>query len=504
MKRIKFRYKVVITVVVVVLSISFVSFHFFNSYLLKKMQANYFDDMKVLFSIFRENYVYNLREEGGKILFPLLDNIARENNVSNAYLFDNAGNLVYTPLNIKNEYEFKGYKKSDKYDNSDSFKIIPLDKQKHLYRGVVPINNNPSCYSCHDKNKKHLGFVVIDFNLQNLEKNSSIVLNFGRVFAVVLILLILSAMRVLHYRSINKGLKKFDKTIKEIGEGDLTKRVKIEDSEELGRLADRFNQMIDKIYDMQIELNICNQNKLQNARKLASVGEMAASLAHEIKNPLTGITNAIEVIAREISDPEYKLVLQEIRRQGDRVNKAINDLLQFARPVELKLNKENINDLVRQTVFFHKNQISKHKIEFYMNLDFDLPLINIDRKQIENVLTNLLQNAQQAIPDDRVGVIEVRTRYMESEDLIKITIKDNGKGISKENLDRIFKPFFTTRSKGTGLGLAISQRIIEQHQGVITVESIEGEGTKFIIDLPVHPSALKKDLKQGEIALVTN
>ncbi len=500
MKRLEFRYRVIFTVVTVVLTISFISFHFFYSYFVNRMQDNYFEDIKVMLSLLRENYLFNLRDEGGKILYSMIDQLVSDSHVRNAYLLDSTGRLVYSPIkNDRGRNIPLHAKKLIQSDQSTQLQIVALDDAHSLFRGYVPIYNDPSCYKCHDAAQKQLGYVVIDFDLKSIRKNSNMLLNFGRFFALLLILFILSSMRFLHYRTIHQGLKKFERTIDEISSGDLSKRVEIEDVEELGQLARHFNQMVEKIHEMQIELSICHQNELKNAQKLASVGEMAASLAHEIKNPLTGITNAIEVIAREISNPEYKVILQEIRYQAERVNKAINDLLQFARPIDLELEKENINDLVGQSVFFYKNQIGDSRIHFYMDLDFNLPLIKIDRKQMENVLTNLIQNAMQAIPEDQPGKIKVKTRYIAEKDLVLIAVEDNGKGIPKDHLNKIFKPFFTTRRTGTGLGLAIIQRIIEQHEGRISVESEEGRYTRFIITLPAQTAELKKDLAREEV-----
>ena len=487
MKRLKFRYRVIITIVSVVLFISFLSFHFFHYYFLNKIRNNYFEDLKSMLSILHVNYLYNLESNGGKILYPIIDNLVKDSHVQNAYLLDENGRLVYSPISkSKNRSITLSSKNLIDSDSLSEFKIIALDSKKNIYRGFMPLYNNPSCYSCHPPSKKQLGYIVLDLNLASIQKNSEMFINFGRFFSILLILFILSSMRILHYRTIQMSLNKFKFAIANISKGNFSERVAISDVEELGDLAHHFNLMIEKIQDMQIKLNICNSQKLKNAKKLASIGEMAASLAHEIKNPLMGITNAIEVIAREISDPEHKFVLREIRYQADRVNKAINDLLQYAKPIELKLELENLNEIIMHIVTFYQNQLKGKNVTFKISLDFNLPLFKIDRRLMENVLINLIQNAIQALSPAKHGEILITTKYFSSQDLVEIVVKDNGVGIPEENLNNIFKPFFSTKQAGTGLGLAIIERIIEQHNGNIRVESKVNQFTKFIITLPIQ------------------
>ncbi len=492
MQKLKFRYRIIFTIVAVVLFISFLGFHFFHSYFLNKIRENYFEDLKGLLSILHENYLYNLKSEGGKILYSIIDNLVKDEHVENAYLLDKDGHLVYSPIRMEKRKIELNLNNLIKSDSQTDFKIVALSDKKEIYRGFMPLYNNPSCYDCHSPEEKQLGYIVIDLDLASIQKNSDMLINFGRIFSVLLILFILSAMRVLHYRTIQRSLNKFKIAIAKISKGDFSERVEIDDVEELGNLAQHFNLMIEKIQEIQLELSICNQNELKNAQKLASIGEMAASLAHEIKNPLMGITNAIEVIAREISDPEHKFVLQEIRYQADRVNKAINDLLQYAKPIDLELEMENLNDLIRHNISFYRNQFKEKNIQFKLNLDYNLPLLKIDRKLIENVLTNLIQNAIQAIPPEKPGKIVIETNYISSEELVQIVVEDNGVGISEENLQKIFKPFFSTKQAGTGLGLAIIQRIVEQHEGKIEVESKVGQFTRFTITLPLHSINVKK------------
>ncbi len=240
--------------------------------------------------------------------------------------------------------------------------------------------------------------------------------------------------------------------------------------------------MLDKVQEMQARISQLHQKELQNAQKLATVGEMAASVAHEIKNPLTGISSAMEIIVEEMNDTSKKPILQEIHRQVRRVNNTLNALLQYARPEDLEIERTDINKVIEESVFFLESQAGNNRITFKKELSGVDILFDFDPRQIEAVIINLLQNAVQSIENE--GVVTIKTEFDEARQSFKLTIKDTGSGISPENLKKIFKPFYSTKAKGTGLGLAISKDIIERHGGSVSVSSVKGKGTVFEIYLP--------------------
>ena len=232
------------------------------------------------------------------------------------------------------------------------------------------------------------------------------------------------------------------------------------------------------------EENIKLRDELRESEKMKAVATLAAGMAHEIKNPLTGIANAIEIIVQEMHENEKKPVLEEIQRQIRRVNKTINDLLQFSRTVELYLEPGNINEIIKSVNFFLENQIRDKNITFVLNLQPDLPTFSFDHKHMENALINLGLNAIQAI--EECGTVHISTIYNPEKKKVIIQIKDTGVGIPKENVSKIFRPFFTTRHKGTGLGLAITKEIIEKHNGTISVQCLFSKGSIFTILIPLQ------------------
>jgi len=238
------------------------------------------------------------------------------------------------------------------------------------------------------------------------------------------------------------------------------------------------------------------EEALQRAEQLKLVGEWAAELAHEIKNPLAGIKGSVEIILQDpnIAAEDRSLIekaVEEIRR----IELLIKSLLNFAKPPRLQLLPTDINDLLDKTISFSlqnpkfaKNPLSPIKI--IKDFDLKLPQAMADPMQLQQVFLNLMFNAIEAMPGG--GALAVGTSYDSAMKSIKIAIGDTGHGIKQSMLDRIFEPFFTTKRKGSGLGLAVTRRLVEQHGGNVNVESTPDKGTVFNVYLRAHPEQKDK------------
>jgi two-component system NtrC family sensor kinase len=209
---------------------------------------------------------------------------------------------------------------------------------------------------------------------------------------------------------------------------------------------------------------------------------MSARLAHEIRNPITGIANAIEVFSETVEDEQDKSILEEIKRQAKRVNDAVTKLLKYSKSQDLNAENNNMNEVIQSIVFFLKNQSGSERITYILDLDSKLPEVKFDREQTEIALMNISLNAIQAIFGK--GSITYKTSFDDQANMLFIEISDTGSGISEENINKIFKPFYTTKTEGTGLGMSIIKETIEKHNGKIKVKSKINEGTTFIITLP--------------------
>jgi two-component system NtrC family sensor kinase len=247
---------------------------------------------------------------------------------------------------------------------------------------------------------------------------------------------------------------------------------------EFGELSDAFNSMQRKLKE--------SQQQLIFKEKLISIGKLAAGVAHELNNPLTGILSFSESLLMEADEDDLKRKdYNVIREEALRCRTIVKNLLDFTRQEVPELKAVNINKPIQQIVEIVKRQEKFSKIKINQELSDILPDVLIDVGQIKQVLLNLLINAAEAISDD--GVIDISTRSLKIRNMIEIEVKDSGKGISDQNLDKIFEPFFSTKGgKTNGLGLSISQEIIKNQNGEIKVESKIGEGTKFFITLPIN------------------
>ena len=227
------------------------------------------------------------------------------------------------------------------------------------------------------------------------------------------------------------------------------------------------------------------QKLLMQQDKMASIGRLAAGVAHEINNPLTTILTSAMLIQEETdSDDTNYQELGIIANEALRCRKIVSSLLDFARQTRPNKEKHDLNDVIMESVMLTRKQAAFTDVIVEQDLSKDLPPINVDKDQIEQALINLTLNAIEATNPG--GKITISSRFSSETDVVEIIVSDTGKGISGEDLDRIFDPFFTTRESGTGLGLAITHGIIEQHGGTIEVESKIDQGTSFTIRLPLN------------------
>lgn len=225
------------------------------------------------------------------------------------------------------------------------------------------------------------------------------------------------------------------------------------------------------------------ERQLGESRHLAIVGELAASLAHEVKNPLAGISGAIQVIRASLDDQHpHREIIDEAMLQIDRLDAAVEDLLVYARPKAPNRSHLDLAGLMRRVMIILREVPAFRGIDVQFEPPADGIEVAADEAQIQQVLMNILINAAHAC--DAVGRITCRIRAMPADALIEI--EDNGVGIPPENLERVWEPFFTTRARGTGLGLAICKRIVEAHGGNIRLDSEPGVGTRVMINLPAE------------------
>jgi len=272
---------------------------------------------------------------------------------------------------------------------------------------------------------------------------------------------------------------------KKLMQGELSTRCRIRPAGEMGLLCSTIDQMADSFEKYEENLQRETQLQIGQSEKLASIGRLAAGIAHEINNPLTSVLNFAHLVKqKKTNDEEDIRDLNVIIEETNRVRKIVRELLDFAR--QSPANKENldINQILRQLVSLVVKQKEFSNIRFIENYDDRLRSFQADKNHIQQVFLNLLLNSAESIAQE--GTITICTRCLN--DHFSISITDTGCGIKSENLGKIFDPFYTTKpvGKGTGLGLSVSYGIVKQFGGKIQCESKEGEGTTFSVILPYH------------------
>ena len=226
------------------------------------------------------------------------------------------------------------------------------------------------------------------------------------------------------------------------------------------------------------------QRRLAQTERLATLGELMAGVAHEVRNPLTAIRGYVQIIRQQTSLPVHQEYLSVVLKEIDSINKVIQQLLDFSRPRQSQWQQVLLNSLIEETLILVQTSCVQARITFNFEQDTGLPAIVADRELLKQVILNLLINAVQAI--NARGEIRIRT-WQYSATQQAVAIEDNGGGIDIALQKKIFDPFFTTKASGTGLGLALSQRIINAHQGDIHVASMPGCGATFTLILPINP-----------------
>jgi signal transduction histidine kinase len=298
---------------------------------------------------------------------------------------------------------------------------------------------------------------------------------------------ICGALLVVLTYTVQRPMVELQQKIGQLGSGDLSVSVSFAHrNDEIGDLGRNFNHMVEQLRENRNEIERLHRTQMSRAEHMATLGEMATGLAHEIRNPLAGIAGVIEIIGRDLpATSPARAVVKDVRQEITRINRIVSDLLQTARPHPPKVRKSDLNTTVEHAVMLGRQQALSKSTEITLRKDPSLPEVEHDSDQIHQVLLNLLLNALQAI--DASGKVAVTVELQGKNAVIEVS--DNGRGIAPKHLPNIFRPFYTTKGDGTGLGLSLARRIVEDHQGRIEVTSTVGQGTTFAVILPLQRAA---------------
>jgi two-component system NtrC family sensor kinase len=388
------------------------------------------------------------------------------------------------------------------------------DAQGHRVLGSIrPIENDASCSSAschaHPPDRRILGVIDTDLSLDTVDaqlaQHEAQLVRFTGG-AVVLISLVSVAFIWL---VVHKPIKELTTGIRQVTQGALGHSLTVHSQDELGVLADSFNKMTSELSEAQRaltgwaktlearveqktqELNRAHEHML-HVEKMASIGKLAAVVAHEINNPLAGILTYAKLLKKwlarwdESRREETLSSLDLIESESRRCGEIVRNLLTFARATPFNFEPADLSGIVDRSVRLVQHQLDLGSIELHLDLASDLPAVQCDPSQIEQVLVALIMNAIDAMP--KGGNLTLRGRQLPASAEVQLQVQDDGVGVPAEVLPNLFEPFFSTKERGhgVGLGLAISKNIVEHHQGRIEVASDPGRGTTFTITLPVR------------------
>jgi two-component system NtrC family sensor kinase len=384
---------------------------------------------------------------------------------------------------------------------------------------VTPIYNEPSCSDAachaHPAEMKVLGVLDVALSLETVDRDVAAMKL--RVLAVTAVEITLISLFIFYFtrRFLIRPIGKLIDGANAVSQMELDKPLDLKDSsQELDELAHAFDVMRERLRVAMGELNQFTQTlevkvkerteQLQAAQKkllqtdrLASLGTLAASVAHEINNPVSGVLNLSMLMQRMLRDEgvpperltEFRRYLGQVTSETTRVGRIVSDLLAFSRRSKPQRTTADLNKTVRLALSLVQHKMKLANVEVVERLAPDLPQIRCDPGQIQQVTLNLLLNAAEATQVHGGGVVTVSTGLSTSDGVATLSVRDDGEGIQPENLARIFDPFFTTKSdgKGVGLGLAVTYGIVQEHGGEIEVRSEARKGAEFIVTLPVTP-----------------
>jgi signal transduction histidine kinase len=276
---------------------------------------------------------------------------------------------------------------------------------------------------------------------------------------------------------------------RKLAAGDLKVRVPERGNDEIAELSGAFNEMATQLAASRNRVDRLHRKEIERAEQLATVGELASGVAHEIKNPVVGISNGLDLVLRHVQDqPDLTPITTEMKRQLKRIELAVRDLLAFARPRQPTLQPLDLNEVVARAAALVEPRAQKEGVDLRVEVADTLPTVYGDAELLGQAAVNLLINAIQ-FSEEGSSVVVATSRGRGE---VAISVLDNGPGIPPDVLGSLFKPFFTTRHSGTGLGLSITRGIAEGHGGRIEVDSSPGEGSSFRLVLP-----LKKEETDG-------
>jgi two-component system NtrC family sensor kinase len=453
-----------------------------------------------------------------EMVYQMMQTIAERQGVDRIRMVNRSGQVMYS---TRQDEQQQGRMRLDR---SSQVRVFRAPNGERRLDMLTPIYNERSCSQAqchaHPEGVKQLGMLDLSLSLENVDREMDRMK--ARVLVVTAVEIALISIFIIFFtrRFLSRPIDRLIAGTKAVSQMELDEPINIVgSSEELDQLARAFDLMRERLRTAMAENNEFTHNleskvekrteqlkaaqkKLVQSDRLASLGQLSASVAHEINNPVSGVLNLAMLMQRMVKEdgvpherlPEFRKYLGQVISETSRVGRIVSDLLAFSRRGKPQRAPADLNKIVRMTLSLVQHKLKLSNVAVESLLRDDLPAVPCDASQIQQVVLNVVLNAAEATHnkalDKNPGHITVETYAADG--LVWLTVTDNGDGIPPENLTRIFDPFFTTKSdgKGVGLGLAVSYGIIQAHGGDIEARNNPGGGATFAVSLPLEQPAL--------------
>ena len=491
----------------------------------KHLEAETLSAAERVSDLIKRSTNYEMLHNNREGLYHVMRTMGEESGVAKLRIFDREGRITYSTdsselnhvVDKSEEACYHCHAQSQPLahlNRPDRFRIYKSATGERVLGVINPIENQPSCANAdchaHPAEQRILGVLDTDMSLAKADMQLAESSRRMLTYTIFALLLIAAFSWIFVWRVVGVPIKTLEAGTERLSQGNLGYQIDVRSRDEVGDLARSFNDMSLQLRDANEQLvswaktledRVAKKSQeLQRAHdhalrfeKMASLGKMAAVVAHEINNPLSGILTYAKLLRKWVERGEaagekraettqcLELIALESRRCGD----LVKNLLTFSRTSSVNIQPSEINGIIERALRLVQHQLDLANIHQQLELSRDLPLVLCDAPQVEQVMLALIQNAIDAMP--KGGNLWVSTHLKDVRQEIEIEVRDDGMGIPREILSQIFEPFLTTKESGhgVGLGLAISRSIIEQHNGKIEVQSEVGKGTTFSLTLPL-------------------
>jgi two-component system, NtrC family, sensor kinase len=400
-------------------------------------------------------------------------------------------------------------------DKGQSFRTYRLPNGERALGVINPIENSSSCSAAechaHPAEVKTLGVLDTNISLAITDQSVSESTRKMLLYTVLAVFGVALLTTAFVRRMLQGPLTALTEGTRRLGSGDLGYQIKVHSRGEFEDLATSFNTMSHQLLDARQEINAWTrtleerveektrqlkgaQEEMLRVERMASIGKLAAVVAHEINNPLAGILTYAKLLKKRLSreavvSQENVGMLDLVESESRRCGEIVKNMMTFARPTSMNREPADLNGIIDRCVRLVQHQLKLKNIELHEQLATDLPQVRCDCGQIEQVILALVMNAIDAMSNG--GNLTLCSRKLPNSTEVQVEVRDDGVGMPKDVVAKMFEPFFTTKEhgRGLGLGLAISRNIVDRHAGKIEVTSVPGHGTTFTITLPLYSNS---------------